>query len=208
MFNRNQWLTLSLFLSRLSDSDASHSLRLFVSLLLSISVPPCPLPLTLFHFPLPLLHILLSSRSCSCTNSLCHSLIFVSSIPFIWFCVSLLIPPLSASFPPPPLLPGVSFLPRLCPLFHPQHPFHVVQHCALPLLSLSIIDTFTAQCPLYVLPHQSAFALVVALHKVKLSVVKVNNLQHPRGACYCRARFSFQNEMWSQCYSACLPDVT
>lgn len=41
--------------------NASHTVRLFVSLLLSISLPLCPLQLTLFHFLLSLLHILFFS---------------------------------------------------------------------------------------------------------------------------------------------------
>ena len=70
--------SFSFFLSYLSDSNASHSIRLFVSLLLSISVPPCLLQLTLFHFLLSLLHIFIPSLYYFCTEfyvivSYCHS---------------------------------------------------------------------------------------------------------------------------------------
>lgn len=60
--------SFSFFLSYLSDSNASHSIRLFVSLLLSISVPPCLLQLTLFHFLLSLPHIFLPSLYYFCTE--------------------------------------------------------------------------------------------------------------------------------------------
>lgn len=59
--------------------NASHSVRLFVSLLLSIFVPPCPLQLTLFHFLLPLLRILFYPLCYVFPLFLCCCLICLSS---------------------------------------------------------------------------------------------------------------------------------
>lgn len=133
----------SLFLT----CNASHTVRLFVSLLLSISLPLCPLQLTLFHFLLSLLHILFFSFYNAFYNfsvTLSYSLHLLFPLPPS---LPLTPGPHSAALLSTPLFPSFKLL-----LPAPRRLF----------LSLS-------------LSHKACLPLVVVFYKVKLWFVEVNN---------------------------------
>lgn len=136
----------SLFLT----CNASHTVRLFVSLLLSISLPLCPLQLTLFHFLLSLLHILFFSFYNAFYNfsvTLSYSLHFPPSF--------------SAASLPICLSP---LAPTVLRCFQPPCSHHSNSYCPLHAGSLSLS-----------LSHKACLPLVVVFYKVKLWFVEVNN---------------------------------
>lgn len=121
----------SLFLT----CNASHTVRLFVSLLLSISLPLCPLQLTLFHFLLSLLHILFFSFYNAFYNfsvTLSYSLHFPLLFP--------LPPSLFASHPWPP---------QCCAAFNPPVPIIqtlTARSTQALSLSLSVSQSLPSPC--------------------------------------------------------------